>query len=177
MREDINPTIFNIIPWDDGSRGQSSCGLTAQCLKYTKSKSLSHCPTALFSIYQNKHWTIRQLDDRSVDPSSSPTILKIVWFHMNVHLEFGWQQMTSVITHILGLNSTWYYLISWWDDDELTTSISNGVSFSEWTHPPKQSPPGPIFYYIDTRVDEISVIETKFCKYKKDSLLFSNRSS
>ena len=66
-------------------------------------------------------------------------------------------------------------LMGWWRT--YNKHISNGVSFSEWTHPPKQSPPGPIFYNISIRVNEISVIETKFCKFKKDSLLFSNRSS
>jgi hypothetical protein len=40
-----------------------------------------HCPTELLPIYQNKHWTIRQWDDRSVDPSSHHIILKIVEFH------------------------------------------------------------------------------------------------
>ena len=49
-------------------------------LKCPKSKSLSHCLTELFSIYQNKHWTIRRRDDRSVDLSSHHIILKIVRF-------------------------------------------------------------------------------------------------
>ena len=38
-------------------------------LKCPKSKSLSHCLTELFTIYQNKHWTIRQQDDHTVVPS------------------------------------------------------------------------------------------------------------
>ena len=45
-----------------------------------KSKLLSHCLTELLSIYQNKHWTIRQWDDRSVNPLSHRIILKIVGF-------------------------------------------------------------------------------------------------
>ena len=44
------------------------------------SKSLNHCHTELFTIYQNKHWTIRQWGDHSVDPSSHCIILKIVVF-------------------------------------------------------------------------------------------------
>ena len=49
-------------------------------LKCPKSKSLSHCHTELFPIYQNKHWTIRWRDDRSINPSSHCIILKIVGF-------------------------------------------------------------------------------------------------
>ena len=45
-----------------------------------ESKSLSHCFTELFPIYQNKHWTIEWWDDRFVDPSSHRIILKIVGF-------------------------------------------------------------------------------------------------
>ena len=51
-------------------------------LKCPKSKSLSHYLSELFQIYQNKHWTIRQRDDRSVGPSSHSIILKIVGFHL-----------------------------------------------------------------------------------------------
>ena len=46
-------------------------------LKCPKSKSLSQCLTELFPIYQNKHWTIRQWDNCSIDPSSHRIILKI----------------------------------------------------------------------------------------------------
>ena len=49
-------------------------------LKCPKSKSLSHCLTELFPIYQNKHWTIRWQDDSSVNPSSHRIMLKIVGF-------------------------------------------------------------------------------------------------
>ena len=45
-----------------------------------KTKSATHRLSELFPIYQNKHWTIRQQDDRSVDPSSHRIILKIVGF-------------------------------------------------------------------------------------------------
>ena len=44
------------------------------------SKSLNHCHTELFTIYQNKHWTIRWWGDHSFDPSSHCIILKIVVF-------------------------------------------------------------------------------------------------
>ena len=47
-------------------------------LKCPKSKSLSHCLTELFTIYQ--HWTMRLRDNRSIDPSSHRIILKIVGF-------------------------------------------------------------------------------------------------
>ena len=49
-------------------------------LKCPKSKSLSHCLTELFPIYQNKHWTIRWWDDHTVVPFSHRIILKIVGF-------------------------------------------------------------------------------------------------
>jgi hypothetical protein len=49
-------------------------------LKCPKSKSLSHCLTELFPFYQNKHWTIQQRDDCSVDPSFRRIVLKIVGF-------------------------------------------------------------------------------------------------
>ena len=51
-------------------------------LKCPKSKSLSHCLTELFPIYQNKHWTIRRQDDCFVDPSCHRIILKIVRFQI-----------------------------------------------------------------------------------------------
>ena len=51
-------------------------------LKYPKSKSLSHCLTELFPIYQNKHWTIRRQEDHTVIPSYQRIILKIVGFQM-----------------------------------------------------------------------------------------------
>ena len=47
-------------------------------------KSLSHCLTELFQIYQNKPWTIRWRDGRSVGPSSHRIILKIVGFQVPV---------------------------------------------------------------------------------------------
>ena len=49
-------------------------------LKCPKSKSLSHCLTELFPIYQNKHWTIRRRKDRFVDPPFHRIILKIDGF-------------------------------------------------------------------------------------------------
>ena len=45
-----------------------------------KNKSASHCPTELFPIYPNNHWTIRRRDDHTVVPSSNRIKLKIVWF-------------------------------------------------------------------------------------------------
>ena len=39
----------------------------------------NHCLTELFLIYQNKHWTIRQLDDHIVIPSSNHIKSKIDW--------------------------------------------------------------------------------------------------
>ena len=56
-----NPTIFNIIRWDNGSMERSSC-----------------CLTEIFPIYQNKHWTIKHRDDCSGDPTSHRIISKIV---------------------------------------------------------------------------------------------------
>ena len=48
-----------------------------QQIKWLKSKSLSHCLTELFPIYQNKHWTVRRQDNHSVNPSSHRiTLLK-----------------------------------------------------------------------------------------------------
>ena len=45
-----------------------------------KAKSATHFLTELFPIYQNKHWTIRQQDDNSINPSSHLIILKIFGF-------------------------------------------------------------------------------------------------
>ena len=57
--------------------------LLMNSLKCPRSKLLSHCPTELFPIYQNKHWTILQWDSRSLDPSSHYIILKIVGFFVS----------------------------------------------------------------------------------------------
>ena len=56
------------------------CNSVMNNLKCPKSKSLSHCLTELFPIYQNKHWTIRWRDDHTVVPSYHCIILKIVEF-------------------------------------------------------------------------------------------------
>ena len=45
-----------------------------------KNKSASHCPTELFPIYPNNHWTIRRRYDHIVVPSSNRIKLKIDWF-------------------------------------------------------------------------------------------------
>ena len=45
-----------------------------------KAKSATHCLTELFSIYQNKHGTIRRRDDHVVVQSSYRNIFKIDWF-------------------------------------------------------------------------------------------------
>jgi hypothetical protein len=50
-------------------------------LKCPKSKSLSHCLTELFPIYQNKHWTIRRRNDCFVHLPFHRIILKIDGFH------------------------------------------------------------------------------------------------
>ena len=41
----------------------------------------SQQPTFLFSIYQNKTWTIRHLVNETIDPATQRIILKIVGFH------------------------------------------------------------------------------------------------
>ena len=48
-------------------------------------KSLTHCLTESFPIYQNKHWAIRWWDKGSVDPLSHRILLKIVGFHVSVN--------------------------------------------------------------------------------------------
>ena len=45
-------------------------------LKFPYSKSLDHCLTESLQIYENKQWTIRQRDGRSVNPPSHHIILK-----------------------------------------------------------------------------------------------------
>ena len=45
-----------------------------------KTKSVTHCLTELFPIYQNKYWTIKRQNDCSVDPSTHHILLKIVGF-------------------------------------------------------------------------------------------------
>ena len=53
-------------------------------LKCPRAKSTNHCRTELFSIYQNKHWTIRRRDNHIVVPSSHHIKLKIDWFHIKI---------------------------------------------------------------------------------------------
>ena len=90
-------------------------------LKCPKSKSLSHCITELFTIYQNKHWTIIWHDDRFIDPSSHRIILKIVDFLGSTVL--GLERYTSflsfhesvcnifvVLLAIIQIRTTTYYL-------------------------------------------------------------------
>jgi hypothetical protein len=45
-----------------------------------RNKSASHCPTELFPIYPDIHWTIRRRDDHIVVPSSNRIKFKIDWF-------------------------------------------------------------------------------------------------
>ena len=47
-----------------------------------RAKSSSHCLTELFSIYQNKNWTIRRRYDHIVVPLSNRIKLKIDWFQV-----------------------------------------------------------------------------------------------
>ena len=49
-------------------------------MKCPRAKSANHCITELFSIYQNKPWTIRRPDNHIVVPSSNRIKLKIDWF-------------------------------------------------------------------------------------------------
>ena len=49
-----------------------------------KTNSATHCIAELFPIYQNKHWTIKWQDDRSIEPLSHCIILKIVGFVVNL---------------------------------------------------------------------------------------------
>ena len=50
-----------------------------------RAKSSNHCLTELFSIYQNKHWTIRRRDDHIVVPSSNRIKSKIDWILETIH--------------------------------------------------------------------------------------------
>ena len=47
-----------------------------------RTKSASHCPTELFPIYSNNHWTIRRRDNHIVVPSSDRIKLKIDGFYV-----------------------------------------------------------------------------------------------
>ena len=47
-----------------------------------KAKSATNCLTELFSIYQNKHGTIRRWDDHIAVQSSHHNIFKIDWFEI-----------------------------------------------------------------------------------------------
>ena len=51
-------------------------------LNTPKTKSLSHCLTELFPIYQNNIWTIRRWDDHTIIPLPHRIILKIVGFYL-----------------------------------------------------------------------------------------------
>ena len=76
-------------------------------LKYPKSKSLSHCLTALFPIYQNKHWTIRRRDNRSIDSSSHHIILMIVGFYKVIRKTLDRLQMCRLTFHTEGICQGW----------------------------------------------------------------------
>ena len=52
-------------------------------LQCPKAKSATHSLTELFPIFQNKHWTIKQWEDRTVVPSSHCIILKSVGFYVS----------------------------------------------------------------------------------------------
>ena len=70
-------------------------------LKCPKSKSLSHCLTELFSIYQNKHWTIRRRDDHSVEQLSNCILFKIVGFHYTIEASYKKGQIFHVESYNL----------------------------------------------------------------------------
>ena len=53
-------------------------------MKCPRAKSANHCLTELFSIYQNKHWTIRRWDDHIVVPLSHLIKSEIDWFQLYV---------------------------------------------------------------------------------------------
>ena len=54
-----------------------------------RTKSANHRLTELFSIYQNKHWTIRRRDDHIVVPSSNLIKSKIDWIVHSVAKVFN----------------------------------------------------------------------------------------
>ena len=62
-------------------------------LKYPK--SLSHCLTELFTIYQNNNWSIRRWDDHTFFPSTHRIILKIVGFEEFVLIltKYNWTKI------------------------------------------------------------------------------------
>ena len=62
-----------------------------------RAKSSNHCLTELFSIYQNKHWTIRQRDDHIVVSSSNRIKSKIDWILIRSWstLQRGWNIVSN----------------------------------------------------------------------------------
>ena len=63
-----------------------------------ETKSTTHCLTESFSIYENKHWTVRRRDDHSVNLLSYRIILKIVGFlHMTYFQRFAWFGQTLLV--------------------------------------------------------------------------------
>ena len=77
-----------------------------------KDKSENHCPTELFPIYPNNHWTIRRWDDHIVVPSSNRIKLKIDWFldvrllpskskKMSLNIARGYISRAGIINHCL----------------------------------------------------------------------------
>ena len=57
-------------------------------MKCPRAKSSNHCLTELFSIYQNKHWTIKRRDNHIVVSSSNHIKLKIDWILADLELVF-----------------------------------------------------------------------------------------
>ena len=81
-----------------------------------KNKSASHCPTELFPIYPNNHWTIRWRDGHIVVPSSNRIKLKIDRFHIkDSRLENNnFWLINKKIIRLISKTGTFTYCIYFW---------------------------------------------------------------
>ena len=70
-----------------------------------------HCLTKLFTIYQNKHWTIRWWDDCAFHPLNHCIILRIVRFQEYLTLQTGSGQCAVAVT----LSALYYSFPNSWD--------------------------------------------------------------
>ena len=86
-----------------------------------KKKSASHCPTELFPIYPNNHWTIRRRDDHIVVPSSNRIKLKIDWFlltntYLGVHRSASENDSINLVTFSMEQTSfninNWHFILA-----------------------------------------------------------------
>ena len=76
-----------------------------------RAKSSNHCLTELFSIYQNKHWTIRWRDNHIVVPSSNRIKSKIDWILESSIIQTFKYNVKKNLTPFFSLRPSYVYFL------------------------------------------------------------------